>query len=115
MIRRLAALSLLLFATAAQAQQARQATPAERTRLATLGSALGRCHHGIVLRDARTQFTAAQIADRAIAACARREAPIRAELVRQIGPQRTQAVMQGQRAHWRQAIGQMVAQARGAR
>ena len=110
MIRRLAALSLLLLATAGQAQQV---TPAERNRLAILGSALGRCHHGIVLRDARTRFTAAQIADRAMAACAAREAPIRAELVRQIGPQRTQGVMQAQRAHWRQAIGQMVAQARG--
>ena len=110
MNRRLAALSLLLLATAAQAQQV---TPAERNRLAALGSALGRCHHGIVLRDARTRFTAAQIADRAIAGCAAREAPIRAELVRQIGPQRTQGVMQAQRAHWRQAIGQMVVQARG--
>jgi len=111
MIRRLTALSLLLLATAAPAQQ--QVTAAERNRLSTLGAALGRCHHGIVLRDARTRFTAAQIADRAIAACAAREAPIRAELLRQIGPQRTQGVMQAQRAHWRQAIGQMVAQARG--
>lgn len=110
MIRRLTALSLLLLATAAPAQQV---TPAERNRLATLGSALGRCHHGIVLRDARARFTAAQIADRAMAACAGREAPIRAELVRQIGPQRAAGVMQAQRAHWRQAIGQMVAQARG--
>jgi hypothetical protein len=109
MIRCLTALSLLLLATAAPAQQV---NPAERNRLAALGSALGRCHHGIVLRDARTRFTAAQIADRAIAACARREAPIRAELVRQIGPQRAQGVMQAQQAHWRQAIGQMVAQAR---
>jgi hypothetical protein len=111
MIPRLAALSLLLLATAAQAQQP---TPAQRNRLAALGSALGRCHHGIVLRDAPGRFTAAQIADRAIAGCAAREAPIRAELVRQIGPQRAQGVMQAQRAHWRQAIGQMVAQARGA-
>jgi hypothetical protein len=109
MIRRLAALSLLLLATAALAQQA---SPAERQRLAALGSALGRCHHGIVLRDAPTRLTVAQIADRAIAACASREAPIRAELVRQIGPQRASGVMQAQRAHWRQAIAQMVAQAR---
>jgi hypothetical protein len=111
MIRRSIALSLLLLATAAQAQQ--QVTQAERDRLAALGSALGRCHHGIVLRDAPTRFTAAQIADRAIAACASREAPIRAELVRQIGAQRTAGVMQAQHAHWRQAIAQMVAQARG--
>ena len=110
MIRRFAALSLLLIATAATAQQV---TQAERDRLAALSSRLGQCHHGIVLRDARTRLTAAQIADRALAGCAAREAPIRAELVRQIGPQRTQAVMQTQRAHWRQAIGQMVAQARG--
>ena len=111
MIRRLAALSLLLLATAAPAQQ--QVNPAERARLAVLGSALGRCHHDIVIRDAGTRFTAAQIADRALAACAAREAPIRTELVRQIGPQRAAGVMQAQRAHWRQAIGQMVAQARG--
>ena len=109
MIRRLAALSLLLLATAAQAQQVSQA---ERQRLAAMSSRLGQCHHGIVVRDARTRFTAAQIADRAIAGCSAREAPIRAELVRQIGPQRTAAVMQAQRAHWRQAIAQMVAQAR---
>jgi len=112
MIRRLAALSLLLLATAAQAQQP---TAAQRSRLANLGAALGRCHHGMVLRDARTRLTVAQIADRAIAGCAAREAPIRAELVRQIGPQRSQAVMQQQRAHWRQAIARMVAQARGGR
>lgn len=115
MIRRLAVLSLLLAATAAQAQAPHQVTPAERTRLATMGAALGRCHHGIVLRDARTRFTAEQIAARALTACASREAPIRAELVRQIGPQRAAAVLQGQRAHWRQAIGQMVAQARAGR
>ena len=110
MIRRLAAFSLLLLAAAGQAQQP---TQAERQRLAALSSRLGQCHHGIVLRDARTRLTAAQIADRAIAACAAREAPIRAELVRQIGPQRAQGVMQAQRAHWREAIGRMVAQARG--
>jgi hypothetical protein len=110
MIRRLTLFSILLIAAPALAQQV---TPAERSRLAALGAALGRCHHGIVARDAGTRFTAAQIADRAMAACASREAPIRAELVHQIGPQRTQNVMQAQRAHWRQAIGQMVAQARG--
>ena len=110
MIRIAAALSLLLLATPALAQQP---TQAERERLAALGSRLGQCHHGIVLRDARTRLTAAQIVDRAIAACARREAPIRAELVRQIGPQRAAQLMQAQRAHWREAIGRMVAQARG--
>ena len=107
--RRFAVLSLLLLAAAGQAQQP---TQAEQQRLAALSSRLGQCHHGIVLRDARGRFTAAQIADRALAACAAREAPIRAELVRQIGPQRTQALMQAQRAHWREAIGRMVAQAR---
>ena len=75
MIRRLAALSLLLLATAAQAQQPSQA---ERQRLAALGSALGRCHHGIVLRDARGRFTAAQIADRAMAGCAMQRLPKKA-------------------------------------
>jgi len=111
MTRRLAALSLLVLAAAAQAQP--QPSQAERARISALSAALGQCHHGIVLRDAHSRFTAAQIVDRAIAGCARREAPIRAELVRQIGPQRAQSVMQNQRAHWRQVIAQMVAQARG--
>jgi hypothetical protein len=112
MIRSLTALSLILSAAAASAQPV-QVTQAERERLAGLGAALGRCHHEIVARAAPTHLTTAQIADRALAGCAAREAPIRAELVRQIGPQRAQGVMQVQRAHWRQAIAQMVAQARG--
>jgi hypothetical protein len=111
MTRRLAALSLLLVATAAAAQP-QQVSQAERNRISALSAALGQCHHGIVLRDAHSRFTTAQIVDRALAGCARREAAIRAELVRQIGPQRAQGVMQAQRAHWRQAIGQMVLQAR---
>lgn len=114
MIRRLAALSLLLLATAAAAQP-QQVSQAERNRISALSAALGQCHHGVVLRDAHSRLTAAQIVDRALAGCARREAAIRAELVRQIGPQRAQGVMQTQRAHWRQVIAQMVMQARGGR
>jgi len=112
MTPRLAALSLLLFAIAAQAQP-QQPSQAERARISSLSAALGQCHHGIVLRDAHSRFTTAQIVDRALAGCARREAAIRTELTRQIGPQRAQGVMQTQRAHWRQVIAQMVAQARG--
>jgi hypothetical protein len=111
MTRRLAALSLLLLATAAQAQP--QPSQAERARISALSAALAQCHHGIVLRDAHARFTAAQIVDRALVGCARREAPIRAELVRQIGAQNAQGVMQRWRARWRQVIAQMVAQARG--
>ena len=111
MSRRLAAFSLLLLATAAAAQP--QPSQAERARISALSAALGQCHHGVVLRDAHARFTAAQIVDRALAGCARREAAIRTELVRQIGPQRANGVMQAQRAHWRQVIAQMVAQARG--
>jgi len=99
----------MMLATTAVAQQPSEA---ERQRLAALSSRLGQCHHRIVLRDARTRLAAAQIADRALAACASREAPIRAELTRQIGAPRTAQLMQAQRAHWRQAIAQMVAQAR---
>ena len=112
MIRRTAALSLLLLAAAASAQQPSQA---ERARLMAMSSRLGQCHHGIVLSAARTGLNAGQIVDRALAACAGREAPIRAELTRQIGPQRASAVMQAQRAHWREAIARMVVQARAGR
>ena len=112
MIRSATVLAILLAASAASAQTV---SPAERQRLAGLGAALGQCHHGVVAREARTRLSPAQIADHAMAACAPREAPIRAALLRQIGPQRTAAVMQTQRAHWRQAIGRMVAMARGGR
>jgi hypothetical protein len=111
MIRPVLVLALLA-APAILVAQPVQVTQAERQRLAALGLALGQCHRMIVQRDARTRFSPAEIADRALAACVQREVPIRAELLRQIGPQRTAAAMQAQRAHWRQAIGQMVAQAR---
>jgi len=109
MIRSLALISLVLFSTAAPAQRV---APAERARLQRLGADLGRCHRTIVLRDARTRLGAAQIADRALAACAGREAGIRAALVRHLGPQRAQGAMQSQRQHWRQGIARMVAAAR---
>ncbi len=112
MIRPATALALLLAASAVSAQPV---TQADRQQLAMLGAALGQCHHAAVAREARTRLTAAQIADHAMAGCAAREAPIRAALTRQIGPQRTAAVMQTQRQHWRQAIGRMVAMARGGR
>ena len=109
MIRNPIALSLLLLATAAPAQQA---SPVERARLQRMGAALAQCHGGIVRRDAPTRASAAQIVDRALAACGGREAPIRAALVRLLGPQRAAQAMQAQRQHWRQGIAQMVAQAR---
>lgn len=109
MIRRLALLSLLLLATAAPAQRV---APAERVRLQRLGADLARCHGAVVRRDAPTRLAAARIADRALAACAGREAAIRVALVRHLGPQRAQAALQAQRDHWRQGIARMVAAAR---
>lgn len=113
MIRRLALLSLLAVAAAAQAQQ--QPSAAERVRLQRLGAALAACHGGIVRRDAPTRASAAQIVDRALAGCTSREAPIRAALVRYMGAARASQAMQAQRAHWRQGIAQMVAAARARR
>jgi hypothetical protein len=109
MIRTFASLFLLLAATAAPAQRV---APDERARLQRLGADLALCHGGIVRRDAPTRLSPAQIADRALAACAGRETAIRAALARHLGPQRAQAAMQGQRQHWRQGIAQMVAAAR---
>lgn len=111
MIRRLACLALLLLATSAQAQP----SAAEQARLRRLGANLATCHGGIVRRDAPTRATTAQIVDRALAACANREAPIRAALARNMGAARAAQAMQAQRAHWRQGIAQMVAQARATR
>ena len=112
MIRRFAFFSLLLLATAAPAEQV---SPAERARLQRLGAALALCHGGIVRRDARTRLASAQIVERALAACAGREAPIRAALAQHLGAQRAAQAMQAQRQHWRAGIAQMVAQARAAR
>jgi len=111
MIRTIAFLSLLLLATAAQAQP----PAAERARMQRLGAALAQCHGRIVTRDAPSRLTGAQIVERALAGCAAREAPIRAALMRHLGAARAAQVMQGQRAHWRQGIAQMIAAARARR
>jgi hypothetical protein len=112
MVRTFIALSLLLLATAAPAQQA---SLAERARLQRLGAALALCHGTIVRRDAPTRATAVQIVNRALAACAGREAPIRAALMRHLGAERATQAMAAQRQHWRAGIAQIVAQARARR
>lgn len=109
MNRSFVTLSLLLIATAAPAQRV---SPALQQRLAVLGARLGQCHRGEAVRLARTRLTADQVADRALAACAPREAPIRAALVGNIGQARAQRVLGLQRQHWRQAIRNIVQQAR---
>ena len=94
------------------AGQAPQLTPAQRQHVAALGQALATCHGQTAQRLARTAASPAQITDRVLAACASREAPIRAEVVRFYGAQNAPRVIAAQRAHYRQAIGQMIAQAR---
>jgi hypothetical protein len=111
MIRTLAFLPLMLAAGAALAQPP-QLTQAQRAHVAALGQALARCHGLNAQRLARTPMAAAQIVDRTLAACAAREAPIRAEVVRFYGAANAPRVIAAQRAHYRQVIGQMVAQAR---
>jgi hypothetical protein len=101
----------VLAATPALAQPA-QLTQAQRQHVAALGQALATCHRQTVQRLARAG-TAAQVTDRVLAACASREAPIRAEVVRFYGAQNAPRVIAAQRAHYRQAIGQLIAQARG--
>ena len=119
MIRVLVAASLLVAAGATVAQQPKQAqtqiSAQERARLQRLGAALATCHGNIVRRDAPLRFTSAQIVDRALAGCASREAPIRAALVQHMGAARADQALQQQRAHWRQGIARMVAQARANR
>lgn len=114
MIRSLAVLCLLLAATATFAQPPRL-TQRQREHVAALGQALARCHGRAVLHYARTPMSAARIVDRALAACAAREAPIRAEVGRIYGPANAPRVLGAQRQHYRQGIAQMVARARGAR
>jgi hypothetical protein len=109
MIRALAALSLLFFATPAPAQRV---SPQQQQRLAALGAELGRCHRGAAVRLARSRLTPAQIADRGLAECAAREAAIRQALGRAIGAERAQNVLQAQRRHWRQTIVTIVQQSR---
>jgi hypothetical protein len=109
MIRSLLALALLLAASAAPAQRV---SPAQQQRLAALGAELGRCHRGAAVRLARGRLTAPQIADRALAECAAREATIRQALTRAVGAGRAQAVLQAQRPHWRRTIITIVQQSR---
>ena len=117
MVRILTFLFLLSSAICATAQQPKQAqiSAQERARLQRLGQALATCHGNIVRRDAPLRFTSAQIVDRALAGCASREAPIRAALVQHMGAARAGQAMEQQRAHWRQGIARMVAQARAQR
>ncbi|MEA3029199.1 MAG: hypothetical protein QOG13_524 [Sphingomonadales bacterium] len=115
MIRTLAALSLLFAATAAAAQRAAPAprvSPQQQQRLAALGAELGRCHRAAAVRLARSRLTPPQIADRAMAECAPREAAIRQALGRAIGAGRAQNVLQAQRGHWRRTIVTIVQQSR---
>jgi hypothetical protein len=109
MIRSLATLSLLLAATAAPAQRV---SPQLQQRLAAMGAELGRCHRGVAVRLARGRLTPAQIADRALAECAGREAAIRQALARAIGGPRAQAVLEAQRVHWRRTVVTIVEQSR---
>ena len=109
MIRPLIALAVLIAATPAIAQRV---SPAVQQRLAELGAQLGQCHRGAAVRMARTRLNADQVADRALAACAPREAPIRQTLARAVGAGRAQSTLMAQRRHWRQTIVTIVQQAR---
>jgi hypothetical protein len=113
MIRSFFALSLLIAATAAPAQQPRL-TDRQRAHVAALGAALARCHGQGVIRLARTPLSVAQITERVLAGCAAREAPIRAEVVRVYGAANAPRLIAAQRQHYRQGIARMVAQARAA-
>jgi hypothetical protein len=108
MIRILAALCILFSAATAPAQR----VSPQQQRLAALGAELGLCHRAAAVRLARTRLTPAQIADRALARCAGREAPIRQTLNRLVGAERAQVALQGQRRHWRATIVTIVQQAR---
>jgi hypothetical protein len=114
MIRPFIAFSLLVTAAAALAQPPRL-TERQRQHVAALGQALAQCHGRAVLRYARTPMSVAQIVERALAACAAREAPIRAEVGRIYGPQNAPRVLAAQHQHYRQGIAQMVARALAAR
>jgi hypothetical protein len=111
MISRLLVLAALLLGAPALAQPP-QLTQAQRAHVAALGQALARCHGQNVQRFARTPLSVAQITARVLAACAAREAPIRAEVTRIYGPQNGPRAIAAQHAHYREMIGQMVAQAR---
>lgn len=106
MIRRFIALTLLT-ATAAQAQPP-QLTPAQRAHVAALGRALATCHGQQAQRLAHLALGIPRVTDRVLAACAAREAPIRAEVTRIYGPNAPRAIA-AQHQHYREAIGRMVA------
>jgi hypothetical protein len=106
----MAGLAILLAVPAAA--QPPQISPAQRAHLLALGAALGQCHRAGAARLARTRLTPAQIADRVIAACAGREVPMRSQLVHDLGPQRAEAALTGQRPHWRQTIARIVTEQR---
>lgn len=111
MIRRPVLLPLLI-ATAATAQQP-QLTPAQRAHVAALGQALVRCHGQNVVRLAHAPLSVAQVTERVLAACAAREAPIRAEVARFYGPSAPRALA-AQHQHYREVIAQLVARTRAA-
>lgn len=110
MMRRLYFLAAAIAATAAPAQPPRL-TAAQRAHVQALGQALARCHGQQAQRLAHLALGIPQVTDRVLAACAAREAPIRAEVVRFYGPNAPRAIA-AQRAHYREVIGQMVAEAR---
>jgi hypothetical protein len=106
-LRTFAPLPFLFAATAALAQPP-QLTPAQRAHVQALGRALATCHGQQAQRLAHLALSIPQVTDRVLAACASREAPIRAEVTRVYGPNAPRAIA-AQRAHYREAIGQMVA------
>jgi len=109
MIRRL--LALTLFAATATQAQPPQLTPVQRAHVQALGRALATCHGRQAQRLAHLALSIPQVIDRVLAACAAREAPIRVEVTRVYGANAPRAIA-AQRAHYREVIGQMVAQAR---
>jgi len=91
---------------------AHQLSREQRAHVGALGQELGRCHRRATLPYVRTELTVDQIIDRALAACAAREGPIRNALTRHLGRARAQEVLRGQRRHWRDMIGRVVLEER---
>jgi hypothetical protein len=111
MFHRFAFLGLVAAAAAGSAQPP-QLSPAQRAHVVALGQALAQCHGHFVQRLAVSAMNVAQVTDRVLAACAAREAPIRAEVVRIYGSQNAPRVVAAQHAHYRQGISQMITQVR---